>query len=481
MHFYELLQPLPRGRGFQCPEIEESDRFGEYLGFVDIRRGDCDLPIAMALLSPPQYLRDSACTFTILGDYAPYFGAASFPCIPYAMHDHRAGGAYCAQTALFTQLVALADRGARIDGPYTLTMVAKRTSKRQYRADIPAPALGCISDGSPPSDFAGAFRVTELDRREMADALNQCDVYGERITLPEDEPLGQKQVMVRLIDAYLRARYPVIVVVDSETWFDSQKPWEPEVAAEVARCRKEGIGHAISIVGIRYPFGGSLDDAELIVHDSSLQPFVLASVDKIHEAARNCTSVPVDGLKLVGESERTKDVNLIFATRKHVDFHAYRCLALLKASFKADELRRVATQSAGHWTISLREDGQLFSRGGRYTLPRGSLRPPEVDKAKSGLLQNLGLGCIDNQTENPSSPVWCFDFYPDATRQARRQPCFSVLFHGTKVDGSQHYATLNQNNDQKTQLIRIAIRSAPKRPGQYCGTVLTAQEFYHVS
>ncbi len=115
----------------QIHDGELGDRFGRYLGFIDLRLNSPFAPLAMGLLALPRRCINSAAHRFVTGEYGRIFGGPGFPCTLYVMHDPETGGAHCAQSTVIMSLAALSDRGARLTGSFTLTYLAYRKSRHR--------------------------------------------------------------------------------------------------------------------------------------------------------------------------------------------------------------------------------------------------------------------------------------------------------------------------------------------------------------
>jgi hypothetical protein len=273
-HFYELLAPGtlddPRkitpdeATALICEPISPSDRFGEYLGFLELRPVHTRSPVAMGLLAPPQGLRHDAGVFLILANYGTLFGGPSFPCTVYSTHDKVTGGAHCAQACLIMALGTLADRGARIYGTYTLTYLAKSP----FAERIPEISSECLA-----GQGGMSFVAKGLFPKEMKSALLDCGVSAKIFDSPINPNLESEyaELGFRIIEAYVLARFPVILLVDSGPWW----PWEKS---------GRGIGHAVTVIGIRQ--GRTRKDSALIVHDPGFIPFYERPFDECVAASR---------------------------------------------------------------------------------------------------------------------------------------------------------------------------------------------------
>ncbi|HEX4609985.1 MAG TPA: hypothetical protein VH092_17460 [Urbifossiella sp.] len=131
-HVYELAGPptaAAAGPALAYLPIDAGDRFGRYLGFLDLRAVWRRTPLALGVLGVPgKYARDPAAR-VITGNYGPLFGGPAFAGTVYSMHDSGVSGALCAQASIIMALGLLADRGARLDGSHTLSFQGLRQER----------------------------------------------------------------------------------------------------------------------------------------------------------------------------------------------------------------------------------------------------------------------------------------------------------------------------------------------------------------
>jgi len=414
-HFHEVVHADKNRLGLGCPEISNEDRFGQYLGFLDLRRHYTQSPIALALLAPPRHLREDPLTFIALGDYAPLFGAPSFPCTPFATHERAISGAVCAQSAAFIQLVALADRGARMFGPYTISMLAtEETDERvtPVQGDLP---IDCVRSRQPANAFERSFKIRGLTPGEIARVLRKCEVQGAEVRVKTADNLCDKLV-TRLLDAYVRARYPVIVIVDSEEWYRDAASRGIISPEQYDSIKKNPEAHAINVFGIRYREDGDLQKAQVVVHDSANHPYEVRGMGDLLGAARRCSGRPSVSDLSATPTHPVRHVSLVVATGNGVDHQAMDAFELLRDGFP--EFRKSFLRAYNdRWRISLCEAG-MFDR--RYRLPRG---------VKKILRDAVGL-----------CPVWCFDFYKDAAQLASRMPDCTLLIRARADEGEDVFA-----------------------------------------
>ncbi|MCH7989503.1 MAG: hypothetical protein IID46_10210 [Planctomycetes bacterium] len=290
-----------------CYQIKETDQFGHYVGFIDLRPNSPKSPLAMGLLALPRKFRHNDSTFIITGNYGPLFGGPGFPCTVYSMHDPDSGGAHCAQACIIMALGLLADRGARLNGSYTLTYLGMRPKaialKPGTSESTDSVHLGNVSetDGTRYS-----FHVKGLTPLQISRLLNKRGVSSSLLKLAYDT--DSEKLAQRLIEAYIYARFPVILAVDPHAWWPWKKP-----------KTKKKIGHAVTVVGIRR-LPGEGDEIALITHDPGFKPFYERPFRECIDAC-----VKYDDRKIMG-------IQAIFVAHESVKKHAYVCVRALENS-----------------------------------------------------------------------------------------------------------------------------------------------------
>jgi hypothetical protein len=306
-----------------CLPIAKNLKFAKYLGFVDLRTHSPLSPISHALLVPPRDLRHDRNARIITGNYARLFGGDGFRSTVYSMHDPESGGAHCAQACLIMVLSMLADRGARMHGSYDLTFFAEHT--------VPAADM---TDDDQRKKLAEAgvrriFKVRGLHQAEMANILNNAEwnASADSVFLPFDGGTNWTNLRVakRLLDAYVLARCPVILLVDPSKWWDAPS----------------GNGHAVVVVGVRRGRAALsahgpryIDEVtELIVHDPGDAPFVIRPVD-------HCLDASV-ALGPVSTPAGRRGFNLLLASDANVKRHAHDCVNALYKHALRDWIRYI--------------------------------------------------------------------------------------------------------------------------------------------
>ncbi|MBC8352981.1 MAG: hypothetical protein H8E66_13380 [Planctomycetes bacterium] len=260
-HLFEMLERGNRevsSSDTDCCSLVDGDELGQYVGFVDLRKHFSVSPLAMGLLVEPGYMREDPNAFVITGDYAPLFGAHSFRSTVYSMQDRSdIAGAKCAQACIIMALGMLSDRRAQLKGSFTLTYLAARATKS---------ATDPHQSGVP----LRTFKVDGLNAREMAAVLRECN-SSPSIHHLDLGTRHSKRLQVRMIEAYVNARFPVLLIVDPRHWYADER-----ITGDSA--------HAVTIVGYRRSSTtGEIED--FIVHDPGSEPFMLRSVDHCFSAS----------------------------------------------------------------------------------------------------------------------------------------------------------------------------------------------------
>lgn len=322
---YQILmvyaEPTLRARPFHGKE-----KWGEYLGFVDLRMFSRSSPVAFALLVPPRCYRNDDAVSIICGNYSPIFGAPGFHSSAYAMHDPEAGGAKCSQAAVINCLTLLSDRGARLSGGYNLTYLGK---ERETFEGFDPNSTGCYyippsEDGVRPSN---AIRVAGLMFDEVSRLLTpeNCGLNNDAVRLPwklgcvdlsgkmndlssadSSHPFtfNSMRLAMRLIVGYLKARCPIILYVDSYSWYKqlilgfssitNEENAHAVVLVGYRRAKRSLSDHADPVPGLTDEYGVRIeghgyypDVSELIVNDPGFAPFQKLSIERCFEAAQN--------------------------------------------------------------------------------------------------------------------------------------------------------------------------------------------------
>ena len=287
--------------GLACHPIRPDEKLGKYLGFVDLRTNSILAPLALGLLVPPRELRHDPDVTIATGEYGRIFGAHGFTSTVYSMHDPEAGGAHCAQACVIMALAMLADRGAKVLGSYDLTCLGKDPIKPRSEDGA------CLErqDG-----YADAFAVDGLNADEIVRLLRRHECHTSVDGLRAKFTLSNFRECKRLIEAYVAARCPVIMLVDTAEW------WE----------REQSVGHAVLIVGVRRGRGAATKSpppgevSELIVHDPGDKPFV---VRPIRDGLRA-------SLAFAKSPKHKEKFHLIFVAEARIKQHASHCLRAIE-------------------------------------------------------------------------------------------------------------------------------------------------------
>lgn len=300
-----------------CLSIGNNVRFAKYLGFVDLRTHSPVSPVALALLVPPRDIRHDRDATLVTGQYGRLFGAHSFRSTVYSMHDPKSGGAHCAQACLMMVSSMLADRGVKIHGSYDLTFFSEKDVPYSHLADEQKQAA--LTD----TGISRIFRVRGLTHGEMVSILNRdesnASADGVFLEFDNEENWTNRRLAKRLVDAYISARCPAILLVHGGRWWGTSQ---------------EG-GHAVVVVGVRrgvtdQPRHGrqyTHEVTELILHDPGHAPFLIRPMDECLDASFALGSI----------TNKTKcgGFSFVFAIDVNVRRHALNCVDAL---FKHDLL-----------------------------------------------------------------------------------------------------------------------------------------------
>jgi hypothetical protein len=319
------------GALLRCRGVSGNEDYGRYLGFVDVRLRSQSSGIAMGLLVPPRRVRHDINASVIIGEYAALFGASSFASSIYTTHDPEHSGARCAQACIIMALALLSDRGANIIGSFTVTFLAKQHSTIDLTDDVPA---DCLSRTCP----EGAFRISGLTFDEIHAVLNLASsrTSADAVLLRQHD-FNHYRAM-RLIDAYITARCPIVLLVNSRVWWQRlQDRATPD------------RGHAVLIVGVRrsQPFPSAVPRVmDLIVHDPGLAPFCDVSATDAFMASSVFCSHP----------DRKGFIHLMPVAEEYIKRHAHSCLQVLEnrfyniGSFQTGEEERICFEDALYWS-----------------------------------------------------------------------------------------------------------------------------------
>ncbi len=289
-----------------CHPIGEKEILSRYIGFVDIRTHSMLAPLAMGLLVPPRDLRHDPAVTIVSGEYGRIFGAHGFASTVFSMHDPGAGGAHCAQACIIMTLAAVADRGTKVLGSYDVTYLGKDPVQWD------APKNNCIANQP---GCSSAFHIDGLRLHEIVKVLQCPECNASVVGMSVPSSWTSYRMCSRLIEAYVSARYPVIMAVDTGKWYG----YDTEVS----------IGHSVVIVGIRrssqeehapklqrqseLSVSPAMNEkTQLIVHDPGYQPFLKRPFNECVKAA--------------GAFAKQGRVQLVFTADAKIRLHAYHCL-----------------------------------------------------------------------------------------------------------------------------------------------------------
>ena len=383
-HLYEVVNNGTPGGvsrfGIHCMALQENDRLGEYLGFVDLRQHFEVSPLALGLLVQPGCIREDPNAYVIQGEYGPLFGAHSFRSTVYSMQDKSPTiGAKCAQVCAIMALGMLGDRRAEIKGSFTLTYLAWMLSQGSV-----SEATRLVDEGKSATPL-GSFEATGMNPKQLRDVLRECNVGAEWIDLKymgpvaSGHPAVSDRLAIRLIESYVYARFPVILSVDAWAWRYGDETPENE------RRR----AHAVTIIGVRRA-AGSNEVNRLIVHDPGWKPFGERTLDRTFFAARQYSSPD--------PSHPRNCISMVVATETSIRKHPKECIEwLLKDQFECDDFRCYYAGLPGtDYDIRLLNRNSLFH----------VLAPGLVEQEKPDLLRR----------SFPESRFWTISVYRDGRR-----------------------------------------------------------------
>ncbi len=354
---YFLLAPA------RCVELCNNRTLGRYIGFIDQRVAQPGraTPLAMALLVPPKEIRHTAGWRILQGEYGPLFGAHSFASTVYVMHDSESGGSYCAQASIIMALGMLSDRGARLLGPVDLTLLAKQPlpvastvdsacQSGRIKATTAVPVCGLTI-----LDMAKLFYSTSDIQNQLCSTQNDVGLKlrddGENEVYRPEKGLrkpcshlnvtadvirfkntaAQNRLFIRIVEAYIDARCPVILCVDASTL------WSRGGGA---------VGHSVVIVGYRSTGNATVRDAvcdtihdptQFLINDPGLQPYFVQDIATTISAALRFDKNPRN-------DPRVPRINACFLGDSQMRSHAYDCISRIRRDFKMDYYRYVRPQ-----------------------------------------------------------------------------------------------------------------------------------------
>ncbi|MGL4551177.1 MAG: hypothetical protein ACRC33_08315, partial [Gemmataceae bacterium] len=319
-HLYEVVHAAGNPPGpaappatFRCPELRGDARLGQYIGYVDLRRYYETAPLALGVLAVPRKLGIDPDAHVIHGNYSPLFGGPAFPCTIYSRQDATAGAA-CAQACVIMVLGMLADRGAILEGSYTLTQIG-------YASSLPPAPDGPVERSFPANKGLRSEQIVRVFRRL---GINAVVARLEPRLFSAESRLMIERLAQRIIECYIQARYPVILGVDP-SYLDrlpdaSDARLHPDAGWGVRQTKgQEAPAHAVTVVGIRK---ASLQDRppHLVIHDPARQPFLERTVPFVFEA---CRRNPTD--------EGDRQILMILPTEASVLCSLIDCVGQLRA------------------------------------------------------------------------------------------------------------------------------------------------------
>jgi hypothetical protein len=418
--------------------FEDQSDLGEYIGFIDIRPEHIETPIAMALLAPPVHMRLAGRTTIMVGDYGPYFGAHSFPCTVYCMHDPKEGGTVCAHACIMMVLGMMLDRGASLDGPFALHYLAQVF--REYHQRKVAEQISISGDA--PDDDRVDIDPDLLDAdKDVEDVLQQLGWYDpadtpvqgatlanasfilDDTTLPARVSTGLDCLGRRRPQRWIRDFSPggllpwieVLPLVHRFGVTGHASGWPPNVNSETDTNRLfimlmdayivagfpiilfvnsrtlwgelEPEGHTVVVVGISST--DTFETTSLIIHDPGVGPFVE------HSAARCLSAVTEYPQNQGGRGEKTC---VLFVGDKGIKTHAIVCIQDLQAS----DPEAAAMLRAGNYRI------RLIDKLDVWNVYRG-----HIEVAAPSSLENLlppaRCWCIDATSIDSNRYVWLYN------------------------------------------------------------------------
>ena len=353
-----------------CHAIERGDsqKFGEYIGFVDLRENNAPSSLAIAVLKPPRHLRFRSDVILLTGEYSRLFGGEAFEGSVFSMQEGSKGGVICADACLVMALGMLSDRVPTLEGGFDLAYLAAVCNRDRLFEQPKSCESSCLGAND---NLDGSFRIGGLTGVQMAnlgDRLSKELAFsrGDQ-TPPDDRAIGASllhrkgvaeyssavsieqhdRMLLRIIEANLLAKFPMILNVDSDRWTEVRTGTPPKPPRD--------IGHAVVIVGL----SGNLDNhksANLIVHDPGVGPFVEIPFDAAVSAAR--------ALKLKQTKQAGNIVSMVtFFPRSSVPAEFALCILQYRA--RGPIVESYLEQLMEHGRIDLvdpRDSAACFSR-----------------------------------------------------------------------------------------------------------------------
>ena len=332
-HMYEVLAggavgPADRFPATdRCPELTPAMRLGIYIGYIDLRRHYRSSPLALGVLAIPRKLSIDPDAHIIVGHYGPLFGGPAVAGTIYSMQDDHTAGAACAQACIIMLLGMLSDRGAKLEGSYSLTQIGysgEGKTPAGVRWDRDGARHLAVADQLENDDaVAYAFPPTEgLTPRRIEKVLRRHDINATAVQLLQydkgihdhntfDNRIDVREVFEklarRMIECHVQARYPVILAVNNQCWVHGKDL--------PAGTKYNPEAHAVTVVGVRKASIQNRQE-QLIVHDPARQPYLECSTRFCFDA---CWAYDKDDPALV----------LVMPTEKEVTRSLDSCWAYL--------------------------------------------------------------------------------------------------------------------------------------------------------
>jgi sugar phosphate isomerase/epimerase len=302
-HFCELIEgpSYPDKRGLVCRDFAPNNKYGNYLGFVDLRTAKdnpCEgSPIAMGVLAPPSQFRNGSDSIIITAPYGPLFGGPSFKSSIYAMQDPESGS-YCAQASISMAVGMLCDRGARMKGQSTITFLGNPRTRVGEVSPV------CLASTMNRSRIA-QFSVTGMTPFQCLNALRtQSNGVSARLVWVRKSEYQLPDLLIdRIIRANVAARFPVIFFVDAIEWYNEGNPE-----------RFPNPAHAVVLIGYKkiplpqaFRNGAIVDEhrapheIEYIAHDPGAQPFLIKERFEALKSAWAFQKPPIVGGRVENE------------------------------------------------------------------------------------------------------------------------------------------------------------------------------------
>lgn len=365
-----------------CYRMEDEDRFGHYLGFLDLRPNSWKSPLALGVLGLPRRFRHNPDAQFITGNYGPLFGGPAFAGTVYSMHDPKTGGAPCAQACAIMALGMLADRGARISGNYTLTYLANRGQRQKHQAgDTAGAENGHLGHDLPAGRVRFSFKARDagLTPRQLELVLNERGVSARLFDAPADP--ANARLVRKLVEANIMARFPMILAVDSQTWW----PWRKEV---------RHAGHAVVVVGYRR-LANHPGELSLITHDPGFIPFYERPFDDCKDACAAYSSAD--------------KFHIVVVAPRFVTVHAHQVLKSLSREPDFEPYPDPAENSDYRIALVVRDDlaDRIYARPAYPRVQRRFVW--NLQRAFNENLPRTAYWCVAGMKDHRIKRAWLFD------------------------------------------------------------------------